>query len=309
MSGFSVVAEGLLFPEGPIALSDGSVIVCELQRGTLTSISPAGAATVIAETGGGPNGAAFGSDGAIYVANDGGFHFEMINGINAPLGQAADYSGGRIQRVTLDGKVEDLYTEVGGHPLRGPNDLVFDGHGGFYFTDSGNVRARDSDHGGLYYALEDGSAITEIAYPISGPNGVGLSPAGDRVYVAETMTGRLWYWDIESPGVLRPGSQFYAPAGGTLLHGLGGYLGFDSLKVDVDGNINVATLFGEGAVSTISPQGTLLRTTPVPTHDPCVTNIAFGGPDLRTAYITSGGRGLLYRADWPVAGLPTLYVP
>jgi gluconolactonase len=172
------LAQGLKFPEGPIALEDGSVVVCEIQRKTLSKVSPHGKISVIATTGGGPNGAAFGSDGAVYVANDGGTEFARVGGITAPGNQPPDYIGGRIQRVAIDSTVTDLYTEVDGHPLRSPNDLVFDGHGGFYFTDTGKTRPRDEDRGGLYYALQNGSKITEIAYPLSAPNGVGLSPDG-----------------------------------------------------------------------------------------------------------------------------------
>lgn len=301
------LAQGLKFPEGPIALEDGSLIVCESQRKTLSKVSRHGEISVIADTGGGPNGAAFGPDGALYVANNGGVEFAQVDGITTPVDfQPPDYIGGRIQRVTVDSTVTDLYTEVDGHPLRGPNDLIFDGRGGFYFTDFGKIRPRDEDLGGLYYALQDGSEITEIAYPLSAPNGVGLSPDGSRIYVSETFTGRLWYWDLEAPGVLKQGSDPFTPAGGTLLYGFGGYQWLDSLKVDSEGNVNVGTLI-TGAISTVSPKGKLIRTIPMPEHDPLVSNIVFGGHDLRTAYITSAGRGILYVTEWPVAGLKPPY--
>jgi gluconolactonase len=102
------------------------------------------------------------------------------------------------------------------------------------------------------------------------------------------------------------GSDPFAPAGGTLLYGFGGYQGLDSLKVDSEGNVNVATLF-TGAISTVSQKGELVRTTLMPEYDPFVSNIAFGGHDLRTAYITSAGRGILYVTEWPVAGLKPPY--
>ena len=98
------------------------------------------------------------------------------------------------------GKVEVIYDSCDGHPLKGPNDLVFDVHGGFYFTDLGKWRRRDLDWGGLYYARADGSLIREVVYPLTMPNGVGLSPDGTDVYVAETETGRLWAFDIVKPG-------------------------------------------------------------------------------------------------------------
>ena len=68
--------------------------------------------------------------------------------------------------------------------LRGPNDLVFDAHGGFWFTDLGKVRTHDMDRGRVYYARADGSHIHEAAYPLFNPNGIGLSPDETELYVA-----------------------------------------------------------------------------------------------------------------------------
>src|ERR1700730_4072125 len=86
------------------------------------------------------------------------------------------YRGGSIQRVDLaSGKVETVYTACNGHPLRGPNDLVFDSTGGMWFTDFGKVEERRRDRGGIYYARPDGSSIKEMVYPIDGPNGIGLA--------------------------------------------------------------------------------------------------------------------------------------
>ncbi|MEU7816060.1 SMP-30/gluconolactonase/LRE family protein [Pseudonocardia sp. NPDC049154] len=298
------VASGLRFPEGPIALADGSVVLVEIRRGTLSRVWPDGSVDVVAELGGGPNGAAVGPDGAIYVCNNGGFEWhDRPEGIVAPGHQPADYSGGRIQRVTLDGEVKDLYTEVDGRPLRGPNDIVFDSAGGFWFTDLGKNRGREMDVGRLCYALPDGSSITEVVHPLMTPNGVGLSPDGSRLYVAETQTGRVWEWEVLGPARLGPaGGPPRGPGGAHLLHGFPGYQLLDSLAVDGAGNVCVATLV-TGAVSVIRPDGTLEQQVPVPEPDPFVTNICFAGADSRTAYITSSGRGKLYATDWPHPGL------
>ena len=154
---YTQVASGLRFPEGPIALDDGSVLLVEIERRTLSRVSPDGAVDVVAECGGGPNGAAFGPDGKVYVANNGGFEWhEVGGGILLPGNQPDDYIGGRIQRVDVKtGRVDDLYTACDGHPLRGPNDIVFDATGGFWFTDHGKIRERERDRGGLYYARPD----------------------------------------------------------------------------------------------------------------------------------------------------------
>ena len=183
---------GLAFPEGPVWLPDGSLIVVELAAGTISRITPDGKKHLIARPGGSPNGAALGPDGYLFVCNSGGFAWERRDGLLYPVAQAEDYSGGRIERVNLDtGKLEVIYAACNGHALRGPNDLVFDAHGGFYFTDHGKRRPREIDCGGLYYASANGSLIRELSYPMNTPNGVGLSPDEAHVYVAETDTGHL----------------------------------------------------------------------------------------------------------------------
>ena len=298
------IARGLGFPEGPVAMEDGSVVLVEIERQTLTRVRPNGATEVIAHTGGGPNGAAIGPGGLFYLCNNGGFAWRLEAGMLRPVAQAASYSGGRIETVDpATGTVQVLYDRCGEHLLRGPNDIVFDRHGGFYFTDLGKSRARDRDHGGLYYATADGARITEIAYPILTPNGVGLSPDGATVYVAETETGRLWAFDLAAPGVARK-HGFPSPHGGRLIAGLPGYQRFDSLAVDAAGNICVATLI-TGAITVIAPDGRVLRQ--VGTGDPMTTNICFGGKGRRTAFITLSGRGALVAMDWPEAGLDLAY--
>ena len=298
------IATGLQFPEGPIAMPDGSVLLVEIRRGTLSRVSPDGRITVVAECGGGPNGAAIGPDGACYVCNNGGFEWHDMGGIVVPGNQPADYIGGRIQRVDLaTGKVTDLYTACDGRPLRGPNDLIFDRHGGFWFTDHGKMRERDRDRTGLFYARADGSLIREVVFPLDAPNGVGLSPDGAKVYVAETFTGRVWSWDVVGPGELTTAMGF-GPGGGQLLCGLPGFQLFDSLAVEGAGNICVATLVN-GGITVIAPHGEVLEH--VPTGDPLTTNICFGGPDLRTAYVTCSGTGRLVALEWSRPGLRLAY--
>src|SRR5580765_4576462 len=201
---FTEIATGLAFPEGPVMLPDGSIAVVEIAKGLITQIGPGGRKSTIASPGGGPNGLAFGPGGYLYLCNNGGFAWKEEDGLLMPAGQPDDYSGGRIERVDINtGKVEVLYTHCDGLRLIGPNDLVFDRHGGFYFTDHGKRRPRDVDFGGLYYAKADGSFITELVYPMIMPNGVGLSPDETTVYVAETRTGHLWGFDITAPGQVR----------------------------------------------------------------------------------------------------------
>jgi gluconolactonase len=298
------IVSGLQFPEGPIAMPDGSVLLVEIMRGTLSRVTLNGAVTVVAETGGGPNGAAVGPDGAVYICNNGGFEWHQIAGFTVPGNQPASYTGGSIQRVDLgSGRVETLYTECAGRPLRGPNDLVFDVTGGFWFTDHGKIRDRDRDRGGLYYARPDGSLIREVVYPLDSPNGVGLSPDGSRIYVAETFTGRVWQWDVVRPGEVAEGMPL-SPGGAILLAGLPGYQLLDSLAVDADGNVCVATLVN-GGITVLSTFGEVLEH--VATGDPLTTNICFGGRDGRTAFITCSGTGRLVAVEWRRPGLKLVF--
>jgi len=297
----SIVAQGLRFPEGPVAMADGSVILVEIAAGRITRVWPDGRKQTIAEPGGGPNGLAMGPDGKLYCCNNGGFNYlEHPSGLLIPHGQADDYSGGRIERIDIEtGAVETLYKDGDfGCILRGPNDIVFDAHGGFWFTDHGKTRPRERDVTGIFYARADGSHLEEVIFPSENPNGIGLSPDGGTLYAAETYTCRLMAFRVTAPGKIDPAGGLGGP--GIPLHRPAGYKFFDSLGVEECGNICVATI-GESGISVISPAGELVEF--VPTPDPFTTNICWGGADRRTAYITLSGTGQLIAMPWARPGL------
>ena len=306
MTEFTEVASGLRFPEGPIAMPDGSVILVEMFGKVITRVLSDGTKQKVADTPGGPNGIAIGPDGAIYLCNNGGSFSEVdFLGLTFPGPFNPDnYIGGRIQRVDIaTGNVTDLYTECDGNKLRGPNDLVFDKQGGMWFTDHGIRQHRTADLTGIYYAKIDGSMIKEVIFPTDSPNGIGLSPDGTKLYWAETHTGRVHQATITGPGVTTPFSSF-DPSG--LLCGLPGLQLFDSLAVDGDGNVCVATLgMQTPGITVISPDGVVLEQ--ILTGDPLTTNICFGGPDYKTAYITLSGTGRLVSMPWPYQGLKLNY--
>ena len=298
MSDVTILATGLGFPEGPVVCADGSVILTEIRNGRCSRVTPDGKVSVFSDCGGGPNGLAFGPDGFLYLCNNGGSRY--VEGHSMGLGPHPDYKFGSIQRLDpKTGEAKLLYKEVDGHALSAPNDLVFDTQGGFYFTDLGKRYARHRDHAGVYYASPDGSNIAVLAYPMLSANGCGLSPDGKTLYVADTEGARLWAFEVQGAGKLKPKSQ-YAPHSGRIIAGLPGRARFDSLAVLANGNIAVATL-NTGYITEISPDGDIVRGVKMPDVYP--TNICFGGDDMHTAYITLSDSGKLAVMRWPEPGL------
>ncbi len=291
----TVIASNLAFPEGPIAMPDGSIVLVEIKTQRLTRVRASSTET-IAQLGGGPNGAAIGPDGYCYVCNNGGFDWIERNGKVYPGDQPEGYAGGSIQKVDLQsGSFTTLYSECEGEPLKGPNDIVFDAQGGFWFTDHGKTRLRDRDRTGVFYALPDGSQITEIIFPLEAPNGIGLSPDESELFVAETPTGRVWAYRLSGPG------EIDSRVPRRLLNGREGFFMFDSLAVDANGDVCVATLM-DGGITTLSASGQQPLFIPMP--DRVTTNICFGGSGLKTAFVTLSSTGQLVSLQWPVGGHP-----
>jgi gluconolactonase len=278
-----IVAEGLAFPEGPVVMADGSVIVVELAGGRITRCWN-GRAEAVCEIGGGPNGAAIGPDGALYVCNNGGLDLVKFQSARGPGHE------GRVERVDLStGKFERLYDSCAGVALEAPNDIVFDADGRIWFTDLGKTHDGIRTASGLFSALPDGSSIAAINRHAVSYNGIGLSPDGRHVYVADTHQARLWRYDRKVEAQ-RPTWVATAPAP----------VGFDSLAVTAAGNVCVATLYA-GGISTITPGGDVSKL--AIEGDPYVTNIAFGGEDMRDAYITLSKTGRLVKTRWGEPGL------
>jgi gluconolactonase len=307
----AVLTNKLRFPEGPIAMRDGSVIVCEIAGGALSRVSPGGDVEVVAELGGGPNGAAIGPDGAIYVCNNGGYKVRQHKGHYFLLGEPAEgYRGGSIQRVDVRTRsVETVFESTPELPLHAPNDIVFDEHGGFYFTDFGKFSGSRVELGALFYGTTDGSVLKRLVHPVQFPNGIGLSPDGSTLYVALTYSGCLVRWTVVEPGLIvrhrgadgeetasrtdrRPGSFFGASVGRGE---------FDSLAVEADGSVCVATIdHPNGGITTFRSDG---RQEFLALPDSTVTNICFGGDDHQTAYATLSHTNQLVRLRWPRPGL------
>lgn len=313
---FDVVASDLAFPEGPVVLDDGAVLVVEVASGDLTRVEPDGETAVVAHVGDGPNGAAIGPDGAAYVCNNGNaLRFERRRGLHLPAGPGA-WVGGRIQRVDLgSGSVDTVADRSSTGPLRAPNDLVFDDHGGYWFTDFGLRDARSSDVTGVHYASSVDDEPVEVIAPLQAPNGIALSPRGDRLYVSETYVGRVWEWHVSSEGRLAgdrddlarrhialecadPTAELpegtFGVRGARLVAAVPGLQLFDSMAVDSEGRVCVATI-RRGGLTVIDPGSR--RTWFIPLPDPVVTNVCFT-PGDEHAYVTLAATGRLVRLDW-----------
>jgi gluconolactonase len=293
-----LVAEGLEFPEGPVAMADGSVIVAEIKGRRITRVAADGSKEVLAETGGGPNGLAIGPDGALWIADNGGsFSFHDEIGFTIPGPTPPNHEGGSIRRFDFaSGRIETVYESVDGRRLIGPNDLVFDSEGGLWFTDHGCTTSDGRRFGALCYASADGSNVSRQRDMLVSPNGVGLSPDGGFVYVADTWLQRLWAFDVVAPGELGPPPPFSL---GRVVANLPDYQLLDSLAVEADGRVCVATIV-HGGITVIEPDGSFEQ---FPVPDPVCTNICFGGRDMRDAWITASSTGRLYKTRWPRPGL------
>ena len=264
-----IIASGLQFPEGPV-WADETLWFTEILGGRISRWTPEGGVQHVADTGGGPNGATLGPDGALYVTQNGG------------MGATARVTAG-IQRVTTDGDVTMIATQVGGVTLDGPNDLAFGHDGRLWFTDPrGAPDPGDNDRPGRLFALDpatgEGEVVREVG-PVF-PNGIGFLADGTLVWT-ESFTRRVMQLVGGEPEVLVQLPDRHAP---------------DGFCVGADARLYVATTYAH-CVSVIEGGEIVDR---LMCGDGMATNCCFGGTDL---YVTESRRGTLWRYPLGVGGL------
>ena len=255
------------FLEGPSFDRAGNLYVVDVPYGRIFRIDPRGEWELVVQYDGEPNGLKIHRDGRIFVADfkNGIMVLDPVSGVIAPL-------------------LEYRHSER----FRGINDLVFASNGDLYFTDQGLSSL--SDPTGRVYRYTAQGRLECLMHNAPSPNGIVLNPAEDLLYVAMTVQSAVWRMQPTNDGSARVRMLTQLTCGGT-----------DGLAVDEAGNVVIANA-GIGIVWIVDKRG-------VPTHriESCAgdmtTNIAFGGADRKTLYITESGSGQILTAAMPHAGI------
>ena len=300
-----VAARGVRFPEGPVWADDATLVVTEIAAGTLSGVDPAtGLVSVLVSSLPGPNGMARSPKGTdwVWVCDNGGYFTWFDTGsVLVPGPPASDHRGGSLRHLPLNrGAGEPLVVDrCDGESLVAPNDLVLDANGGVWFTDFGVQHDTEvAGRPGVGYLAPGANEATGVVWGTHQANGVGLSVDGSELYVAETHSGSLWAFDVVGPGRVADGGAPLMGHGGRLVHRAEGRM-FDSLAVDPDGWVCVATIGPGGGVTCVHPSTGEVRHVTAP--DDLTTNVCFTPDDggaVRAALTLSSIGAVGVIADW-----------
>ncbi len=227
------LATGLGHPEGPDILPDGRIVMVETYTSKIIAWSRERGIHDYADCGGGPNACMLGSDGAVYITQNGG---------TVGAWRAAVMHAPSIQKAWPNGRVETVVTEVDGIALQAPNDLSFGPDGRLYFTDPADYLPADRKPGRVFALNPDGTGECLEELPAAYPNGI----------VAESDGSIVWVESYDR-GVYRRRAGARSEQIAQLPDGHVP----DGLKVAADGNLWVTTFMG-GGVDILQPDGTLV---------------------------------------------------
>jgi gluconolactonase len=271
------IAGGLQFPEGPAWDGKKTLYVSNCRGNWITRISPAGVDTFL-------------------TATTEPFNFEKTNGMTVFKDGslfACEFGRGAILRISPAGTSEIYVDSSAGQKLNRPNDLAFDAAGNLYFTDPNQYRRENPD--GVVYRVAAGSReVTPVASNLAFPNGLAFSADGKFLFICESAFERVLRFKVRPDGTLAEKEIFVELPGGDP----------DGINFDTEGNLYVAH-FGGGAVCIVAPDGQLRDKIELPGKKP--TNVEFGGPDLRTLFITEVETSAVYQLEVPVSGLRLMY--
>lgn len=285
------IATAVAFTEGPTADRDGNVYFTELVFQRIMKLTPQGVLSVFREQSNNANGMLIDPQGRL-VACEGAASQRM--------GVAQTFKP-QVTRTDLKtGKIEVLAESYQGKPFVGPNDVTIDSKGRLYFTDL---------PGGAVYRIDaPGQLVRILATPeIQRPNGIQISPDDSTLYLieanqAEKGARMIRAFDLRPDGTvanMRVHYNFYPGRSA------------DGMSIDSQGNLYASagmgqlrgtseTLDTKTGIYVISPKGTLVKFIPI--AEDYITNNAFGGPDMKTLYVTAGKT--LYKLRTDIAGLP-----
>src|SRR5688572_14668209 len=288
------IATSVSMLEGPTVDADGNVYFTDILMQRIMRFSKDGVFSVFREKSNVANGLVIDPQGRLVAAE----------GAASPTAERSGMKTGGIPRVTRTdlktGRMEILADKYDGKALSGPNDVTIDGRGRLYFTDSS---------GAAVYRIDAPGKLARIlaAPDVQRPNGIQISPDDRTLYVVEANGAEggarlIRAYDLLPDGTARNMRVHYNFYPGRSA---------DGMSIDTQGNLYAAagmhrsrgtaeTLDTKCGVYVISPGGKLLKFIPVP--EDYITNTAFGGPDMKTLYITAGKT--LYKMRNDIAGLP-----
>lgn len=279
-----IFGEDLAVPEGVVVGTDGTVWASENGRGAVTALSPDGGMQRFEGLGGSPNGICMDREGNIIIANVG---------------------SGTVQRLYPDGRHEVIADNVGGRSLTSPNFPVVDSQGNIYVSNStwrvpGNVGLSEPAPDGVVVRISPEGQAELLAEGLFYANGLALAEDESALFVAQTAVRNVMRLPLQADGSAGTPEQYGPELGAAGLP--------DGLAFDSRGNLYV-TLVAMNAIAVITPQGDVEIILEDPEGEKVIlpSNVAFGGPDLRDAYIGSLGGTWLprFRAQFP--GMPLVH--